>query len=251
MIKKIFCLLLLGLIQIVLGQRYLRGSIISNSGEREGIYVINVATETSVTTDNTGRFSIIANTGDTLVFSSVQYEEIRIVIREENFSNLNFSVTLHPVAHQLQEVVIVRYKNINSVSLGITPGNQIKYTDAERKLHTATSLNASANVGLMAGGSVSADPLINFLSGRTSMLKKEVVVEKKEAFIRLLEHMFKLEHFVDRLKIPVEYVKGFQYYAVENNKFTALLNVKNKTTVEFLLGELAVKYKEIIAIENK
>jgi hypothetical protein len=83
------------------------------------------------------------------------------------------------------------------------------------------------------------------------MLKKEVAVEKKEAFMKLLENMFQLDHFVDKLKIPLEYVKGFEYYAVENDKFTAILNSKNKTTVEFLLGELAVKYKEIIAGENK
>lgn len=153
--------------------------------------------------------------------------------------------------HQLQEVIIKRYDNINSVSLGIVPGNQKSYTAAERKLHTATALNPSVNAGTMAGGSISADPLLNFFSGRKAMLKKEVAVEKKEVFMKLLENMFKLEHFVDRLKIPLEYVKGFEYYAVENDKFTAILNAKNRTTIEFLLGELAIKYKEIIAIENK
>jgi len=164
---------------------------------------------------------------------------------------LDFSVKLSPVIHQLQEVIIKRYDNINSVSLGIIPGDQKSYTAAERKLQTATGLNATANAGTMAGGSVSADPLLNFISGRTAMLKKEVAVEKKEAFMKLLENMFKPEHFVDRLKIPLEYVKGFKYYAVDNDKFTAILNAKNRTTVEFLLGELAVKYKEIIAGENK
>ena len=63
--------------------------------------------------------------------------------------------------------------------------------------------------------------------------------------------MFSLEHFVDRLKIPVDYVKGFEYYAVENDKFTVILNSKNKTSTEFLLGELAEKYKEMIAGEGK
>lgn len=69
--------------------------------------------------------------------------------------------------------------------------------------------------------------------------------------MRLLESMFTIDHFVDRLKIPLEYVKGFKYYAVENDKFTVILNSKNKTSTEFLLGELAVKYKEILALENK
>jgi hypothetical protein len=38
---------------------------------------------------------------------------------------------------------------------------------------------------------------------------------------------------------------------VDNQKFTKILDTKNKTSIEFLLGELAVKYKEIIAVENK
>ena len=62
--------------------------------------------------------------------------------------------------------------------------------------------------------------------------------------------MFTFDNFVDRLKIPSEYVKGFEYYAIENDKFTVILNSKNKTSTEFLLGELAVKYKEILASEK-
>ena len=114
-----------------------------------------------------------------------------------------------------------------------------------------TALNPTANAGGMVGGSISADPLLNFFSGRTAMLKKEVAVEKKEFFMKLLERMFSLDHFIDRLKIPAEYVKGFEHYAVENKQFTTILNSKNKTSTEFLLGELAVKYKEIIAGEGK
>ena len=228
----------------------LKGRIISNTNDLEGVYVVNAQTEVMSTTTADGSFSIMAKSGDTLVFSSIQFKENRILLTAENFSDFNFTVKLNLLMHQLQEVIIKRYDNINSVALGIVPSGQKSYTAAERKLHTATALNATANAGTMAGGSVSADPLFNFFSGRTAMLKKEVAVEKKEFFMRLLEKMFTMEHFVDRLKIPLEYVKGFEYYAVENDKFTAILNSKNKTSTEFLLGELAVKYKEIIASEK-
>lgn len=251
MTNKIVIVLFLGLSQIVLGQNTFNGKIIANTGEVEGVYVVNTHTEVMAITNVSGDFSIEAKVGDTLVFSSIQFKETRIVITEENFSDLNFTVKLNPVIHQLQEVIIKRYDNINSVALGIIPGGQKSYTQAERRLQTATGLNATASAGSMAGGSVSVDPLLNFLSGRTAMLKKELAVEKKETFMKILENMFTIDHFVNRLKIPLEYVKGFEYYAVENDKFTAILNSKNKTSTEFLLGELAVKYKEILAIENK
>ncbi|WDF60512.1 carboxypeptidase-like regulatory domain-containing protein [Flavobacterium sp. KACC 22758] len=255
MTKSIVCFLVAVISQNSWSQNQERavidGKITSNTNDLEGVYVVNAQTETMTTTNSLGAFSILAKPDDVLVFSSIQFKENRVLLTCENFTDLNFTVKMNLVMHQLQEVVIKRYDNINAVALGIVPSGQKSYTEAERKLRTATALDATANAGTMAGGSISADPLLNFLSGRTAMLKKEVEVEKKEFFMKLLERMFSLEHFVERLKIPAEYVKGFEYYAVENKQFTTILNSKNKTSTEFLLGELAVKYKEIIAGERK
>ncbi|MET3026395.1 carboxypeptidase-like regulatory domain-containing protein [Flavobacterium sp. UW10123] len=255
MFQKITCFLIVLAGQACWSQSLDRsifsGKVISNASDLEGIYVINAQTEETVMTNASGSFSILAKADDVLVFSSISFKEKRVLLKQEDFSNLNFSVNLTMIMYQLQEVVVKRYDNINAESLGVIPMGQKKYTSAERKLQTATALNATANGGTMAGGSISADPLLNFFSGRTAMLKKEVAVEKKEFFMRLLENMFSLDHFIDRLKIPADYVKGFEYYAIENDKFTVILNSKNKTSTEFLLGELAVKYKEMLASENK
>lgn len=239
----------------VLGQgtasQLLSGKVSCEMTGLDGIYVVNLKTENTAITQNRGAFSITATVGDTLVFSGFQYKKIQVVLTSQHFENSLFLVQMRPIMNQLNEVVIKRYNNINAVALGIIPGNQKSYTEAERKLYTATDLDASANAGSMAGGSISADPLLNFLSGRTKMLKKELKVEKKEHYMKLLEKMFDQNHFVNRLKIPSEYVKGFEYYTVENEKFTKILASNNKTTTEFLLSELAIKYKEIIACENE
>ncbi|MEZ0131625.1 carboxypeptidase-like regulatory domain-containing protein, partial [Flavobacterium sp. LBUM151] len=171
----------------------INGKIVSNTNDLEGVYVVNVQTETMTTTKADGSFSILARPQDVLVFSSIQFKENRVLLTAENFSDLNFTVKLNLVMHQLQEVIIRRYDNINAVALGIIPAGQKTYTEAERKLHTATALNATASTSSLAGGSISADPLINFLSGRTAMLKKEVAVEKKEIFMKMLENMFSMD----------------------------------------------------------
>jgi hypothetical protein len=224
----------------------LKGKVDANIMDLEGIYVVNVRTETSVVTNADGSFSIPAQIGDTLIFSSVQLKERRIVLIDEDFASRNFVVKIEVGMNQLREVIIKRYDNINAVAMGIIPAGQRSYSPAERKLKGATDLDAS--VGL--GGSVALDPLLNFFSGRSAMLKKELAVEKKEIFMRLLEKMFNTDYFVQKLSIPLDYVKGFEYFAVENESFTKILNTNNKTTTEFLLAELAVKYKEIIACEN-
>ena len=226
----------------------LKGKLTADVTVLEGIYVINKVTAQASVSDKNGNFSILAKVGDTLIFSERQYEEVKIVLIQGHFDQETLIVKMTPVVNRLREVIV---KNgINAVSMGIIPKGQKSYTPAERRLNTATNLNASANAGSMMGGSISADPLLNWFSGRTKMLKKEVAVEKKETNLRQLEHMYTIDFFVDKLKIPSEYVKGFEYYVVENEYFVSILKSKNLAMTTFLITELAIKYKEIIAIEK-
>ncbi|WKL42932.1 hypothetical protein [Flavobacterium sp. ZE23DGlu08] len=226
----------------------LKGKVTSDVSVLEGIYVINLKSEQALVTDKEGNFSIFAKVGDTLLFTEGQFKEIRISLTQKDFEQEMLSVKMMPIVNQLREVIV--RSGINAVSMGIIPKGQKIYTPAERKLYTASNLNATANAGSMMGGSISADPLLNWFSGRTKMLKKEVEVEKKESYMRQLENMFTIDYFVNTLKIPSEYVKGFEYYIVDNERFVTILKSKNVTMTTFLIGELATKYKEIIAGEN-
>ena len=78
------------------------------------------------------------------------------------------------------------------------------------------------------------------------MLKRNVEVEKKERWIQQIENLFEEDYFTEKLHIPIDYVKGFQYFAVENPSFVKSLTAKNKAMATFLMGELAVKYIETI-----
>nr|WP_315165148.1 carboxypeptidase-like regulatory domain-containing protein [uncultured Flavobacterium sp.] len=236
-ISFLFCLVAANVLAQQSVPTQLEGKVNANMLDLEGIYIINLKTEKAAITDADGYYSIQAAVGDTLLFSSVQFKSVTIVLTPEHFQKERLIVKMEPIMNQLKEVVIRRYDNINAVSLGIIPKGQKSYTQAERKLRTATS-----------GGGI--DGLLNLFSGRTAMLKKELAVEKKESYLALLEQMFDKSHFTNTLNIPSEYVKGFEYYAVENDKFTKILNLKNRTTVEFLLGELAIQYNDIIACEK-
>lgn len=220
----------------------LKGRVSAYISNLEGIYVINLKTEHTVFTDETGGFAIKASVGDTLVFSGLQFKRKEVVLCTEDFGDKGLDVHLVAVAHELNEVLVMNYSNINAVSLGIVSSNLRKYTPAERKYATASSARLNP-MGL--------DPIINLISGRSAMLKKEIAIEKKETYMAMLEKMFDKEHFINTLHLPLDYINGFKYYVVDNQKFTKILDTKNKTSIEFLLGELAVKYKEIIAVENK
>ena len=213
-----------------------RGKVNADMTNLEGIYVINLNTENAAITDAKGFFTINAKVGDSLLLSSVQFKSVTKAITSEDLSSL-FFVTMHPIMNELKEVIVRRYPNISAEALGIIPYGIKKYTPAERKLATASSGSLNP-MGL--------DPLLNYFSGRTAMLKKELEVEKKETFLAQLEAMFDQNHLVNTLHIPSIYVKGFLYFAVENPKFTRVLETKNHTSIEFLLAELARQYLEIV-----
>jgi len=78
------------------------------------------------------------------------------------------------------------------------------------------------------------------------MLKKDLIVEKKEFVIKKVSEWFEDIYFTDTLKIPSDYVNGFKYYLVENDKFVASVNNKNKTLASFLIGEVATDYLKLL-----
>lgn len=223
----------------------LNGKVSADLIALENIHVINKATKELSTTNQQGIFKIQAKANDTLLFSCSQFLELKICVTQNDLEQNIFTVQLDQEINQLKEVIV--QSNINAVSLGIIPKGQKSYTAAERKLYTATHLNASANVGSMMGGSISADPLLNWISGRTKMLKKNLAVEKKELYLRRIEYLFSDDYFINTLKIPVNYIKGFEYYLVENQDFVKILESNNTALSAFFMGDLAIKYQEIIA----
>jgi hypothetical protein len=217
------------------------GKVNADMSNLEGIYVINLNNENAAITDRKGFFRIKAIVGDSLLLSSVQFKSVKKVITAQDVQGTLFFVKMSPIMNELKEVVVKR-PSVSAESLGIIPYGQKKYTPAERKLATASSGRLNP-LGL--------DPLLNYFSGRTAMLKKELEVEKKEGYMVQLENLFDKNHYVNTLHIPSDYVKGFLYFAVENPKFTRVLKTKNRTSIEFLMSELAVQYIETIATKKE
>lgn len=219
-------------------RKNLNGKVLAELYNLEDIDVINIQTEKFKRTQTGGYFSIDAKEGDTLMFSGVNIQGLKILICEEDFQKDLLFVKLETVARELNEVVVVNYNHINAISLGIVSSNQKKYTPAERKLRGASK------------GFLTVDPLLNMFSGRTAELKRNVETEKKETWLKKIEELFEDVVLIDKLKLPSEYLKGFQYFLVENKRFIQLLEEDNTVVRDFALAELAVKYKKLIAYEE-
>lgn len=238
---KFFCSIFFFIISQLYSQnqvpRRIEGKVAADFSNLEGIYVVNTSSEKSTTTNSEGHFSIEAKVGETLLLSAMNFKEVKIVLSESDFSKKWLVVSMQPIVNELKEV-IVGSSSISAESLGIIPYGQKKYTPAERKIFTATS-----GFGI--------DPILNLISGRTNMLKKELEIEKKEGYLIQLENLFQPDFYIHSMHIPQLHVKGFLYFLVENPKFISVLKTKNRTAIEFSMSELAVQFNEMIAFKKE
>jgi len=223
-------------------EKMIQGKITSDGNPVEGIDIVNLVNEKSAKSNANGEFQILAKAEDLLVFSSQRFEYKRKIIEESDLKSTSIAIQMTPKPGQLDEVVITKYRNINATDLGILSKPAKEYTPAERRLKAASSYDVS--VGTY--NSVSLDAIINSISGRTAMLKKELQVERREFAREKLLLIYEEEYFTDKLRIPSDFVSGFQYYAVENDKLRSALNAKNKVLSDFLLAEIAPQYLELL-----
>ncbi|QSW90499.1 carboxypeptidase-like regulatory domain-containing protein [Flavobacterium endoglycinae] len=215
--------------------KQITGQIYEKSTSVDGVNIINNTTQVSTISDSEGKFTIAANEGDVLVFSAVNLEPLKRRISVEDLNTTVLVIKMTAKEIELKEVVVNDNMGITAENLGIVPRGQKTYTPAERKVYTATS--------------TSVDKVLNAISGRTSMLKKEINVEKKEMLFKKLEYLFDENYYTERLKIPADDIKGFQLYCVDDAEFAVSLNTKNKTMSMFLITDLARKY--LIILENE
>jgi hypothetical protein len=238
MVKVLLALFLIG--EICLGQsvvtKKIKGQIVVDGVFSSAVKVVNTSSLEALLSDEKGFFFISVVEGDVLMFSSLDLELLRKKINRNDLENGLVKIELFRKQIDLDEVVVVKNNKISAESLGIVPAGQIKLSSAERKLYTATS-----------GGGI--DGLLNSISGRKAMLKKEIIVEKKEVVLSKLEFIFEDKYYLETLHIPLEYIKGFQYYCVDDLALVDSVLAKNKVLTSFLIINLAQKYKRIIDIE--
>jgi len=227
-------------VQIGFGQnntsKEITGQIFEQSSNVEGVNIINNTTQVTAVSNAAGVFTIVVREGDVLVFSAVNLEPFKRRITFEDLNSASVIIKMSAKEIELKEVIVNDNGGITAENLGVIPYGQKKYTPAERKVYTATS--------------TPGDMLLNAISGRTAMLKKEVNVEKKEMLFRKIEYLFDENYYTERLKIPVADIKGFQLYCVDDAEFAVSLDTKNKTMSMFLITDLARKYLTILENEK-
>ncbi|MBB1150582.1 hypothetical protein H4K35_10710 [Myroides sp. NP-2] len=232
-----FLLLILGVGVFAQDRVPLHGKIVSRSKDLKGIYVSNINTGDALVTEQGGYFTIQAQENDTLMFSGPLFIGYRYVLDDIDFKRDIVLIPLEPndLNRQLNEIVIT---HMSSSSLGLVPSNVRRYTPAERRLYTATS----------GSGIIPVSAIVNWISGRTAMLKKALKYEKqemrKEKFLSVMDEYVLIKEY----SIPKDYVIGFAYYVSDDDLMSGFLtaSVVEKEKIASRTGVLAMEFLDLL-----
>lgn len=229
----------------------LKGIIVADSLEGFAINIVNYTKKIGTTNDDKGYFEIPASINDSIIFSSVQYEIVSLIVGDFDINNQDFRIKLTPVVRKLDQVNVsdvnlsgnidkdtkdIEVKPfVNNKSLGL-PFRDIKQpTQVERRIYTAKS-------GII-------DRPINYLNGTLKKLKKIKAIQDLDKLIHRGETSFSVTFFTNDLRLPEDLISDFMYYCAEDSYFENLLeNTKKLSLLEFFQVK-SKSYKEFKGID--
>lgn len=242
-IKNYLHILFLLLSQFVVSQNdsILKGKIIVETNDNEGITIVNISNKTNTISGNGGYFKIKAKLNDTIMFSAIHLIGKKHIVTKKDFGKDLLFIKLDIYTRHIKEIMVTNADDLTAESLGLVPKGQKKYTPAERRVKTAGDWSGTG----IAGALFSLDPMLNAISGRTKKLKSELEVERKEFLQSKINANFDSEYIINQLHIPEEYVEGYIFYIVEDTDLKAAAKAKNKTLITFRMSALAVEYLKL------
>ena len=239
-IKNYLQILLLLLSQFVVSQNdsILKGKIIIETNDNDGITIVNISNKTNTISGNGGYFKIKAKVNDTLLFSAIHLDVVKHIITEKDFGENLLFIKMTPKSNIIEQILITNNSVITAESLGLVPKGQKRYTVAERRI-------LSSEVG-----KISVGALVNLITGYDKELKRNVIVEKKEVLQEKILNQFEKEYFIKTLNIPENYINGFLFYACEDKSLVELFKGRDKMMQMFKLSDLATEYLKTIETES-
>ncbi len=185
----------------------IKGKINANFEIPEGVHISNKTKGFFTVSDSNGNFYINATVNDTIKLTAVNAMDSQLIINKNDFELGQIFPELKENVVRLDEVTLTGYQKMDLVKMGVVSKDVKEYTPAEKRLIFAQT------------GSINL--IYSLLSGDYKRIKKEIEYEKKVFLIEKIHARFEDSFFINELKIPPIYVKGFVVYCAHDEAFTA------------------------------
>ncbi|WP_245167545.1 carboxypeptidase-like regulatory domain-containing protein [Croceivirga sp. JEA036] len=236
-------------------EKTLNGRVIAEQEDVTGVTIQNLRSQKATITDFDGNFSIAVKEDDTLVFSSVQLKRKVVSVNKLLMNTSYVTVPMEPFVNELREVVVrpfglsgdlskdvgtLNTKVVDKYSLGLPNANAVFPSQSERLLKEATS----------GGAGVPLNPILNWITGRTKMLKNRVAIDKRFARTERIKEMYIDSIFQTEFKIPTNKVNDFMYFCEVDPEFQQLVARKDQLKLWAYMQRKSAIYRENNGIQE-
>lgn len=210
-------------------RKLIAGKIVADSIPVSGIHTVNLTNETGTSSDQYGEFKMYVAVSDTLLISSVQFENREIKIKQTNIDLQRIEIKLYPARNELDEIRISdiklsgrlgddvdKIKYFDRAQFGI-PYNKPQISQTDRKIYTATT----------SSGGIPLDLLLNTLNGKIAMLEKVKANDELKNLAHKGNEALPKKFFLEDLKIPEKEIMNFMYYCARKPGFKELVASKD------------------------
>ncbi len=265
MIKKILCALSLLMVLPVFSQQeniLLKGSIKAAFLESASVHIINATQKTGTVNSDSGNFQILVQAGDTLLFSSIQYQKLEVIISDKIIWEGNLIIELKEDINQLAEVNISNIQltgNINTdlnnievvtdlpLDLRFGAVKHIVFeSDVNDPLEAPRNIAFESNQVLQPG--VNLLGIVDVLEDLFNIKKKgnTPIYKRPTATVAAqIRGLFDDDFFKSSLGIKEEHINDFLFYVDENGLTSQMMEEKNKLSLLDFLFEQSEKYLQI------
>lgn len=228
----------------------LQGRVVEGDSGIADVHVLNLSATTAVISNEEGYFRIQVAAGDTLLFSAVRFKRKSLVVGPDILRAATISVPMEPFVNELDEVVVRPYdlsgdleadmgrlpedRTVTSYSLGLPNAYRRPWTPTEKKIHEATT----------GGGIVPLNPILNFFTGRTKRLKKQLSFERIYAKSQEMRAQVSDSILTHELGVPAERIPDFMYFCEVDSLFGPVADSGDQLRVWAFLRRKSEEYRE-------
>ena len=230
------------------------GVIYNESETISNVHIINLNNKTGTISNTDGSFNINASIGDVLLFSSIQFDPLKIKITEAYISSKKLIIILTPTINKLDEVFL----NGLTGDLDYDLANQPKDTTPKHTFvfnrNEVRKLGPDYSINFYKAPDAEAftNPiLMNGVGASVTIPDKKIIaykkykreLKKKQYFVYKLKKELGITFFIENLKIPEDKIYNFINYCETKNIFEKYYN-NNVLEVIKILQEESIPYNE-------
>lgn len=210
-------------------RQILKGKVTSANYENvEKINIINLNNETGTISDSNGNYEIAVKANDSILFSSVQFENKRLLVTQEMIEkNRLAEVILSDAVNELAEVQISNIKlsgylanDINQVSVAEAETKNKLQTNLDKVIEMDRKLNPPQNVNPQGG--INVVKVAGAIADKLSSQKEKPLQYTPKDFVEKSLSMIGADYFSKTLNLNENEITNFILYCSDDVRFKIL-----------------------------